>query len=242
MRQVVRDMLKLPTVTLLSIDVAYPFKAADAMIASMTWCKFRNAFLLTDVRKHKGLASHATKHGIQVVNHIQSNRTETLPGLSRKFFPDYEYAQMVEPNNYIGDSSHVLYMESDAGVLNPEAWNPFWYSYDYIGAPWPLCEEQGFPKCDGVTNAVGNGGFSLRSRKFCKLAVQCLKDNYADKKWILSDTWLCRTMRPWFEDRGVEFAPAEVAERFSCENRIYTGQFGYHGRSTARINGWNWPQ
>lgn len=235
-------MLNLSTIVLMSIDVAQPFKAADALIASKTWCDFKDVILLTDVRRHSGIASHAAKFGIRVVNHTESNRTAKLPGIARTFYPDYERAQLTEPDNYVGDASHVLYMEADAGVINPDAWNPFWFSYDYIGAPWPRCAEHGFPECDGVTNAVGNTGFSLRSRKFCHATVSCLAAHSSDQAYLLSDTWLCRTQRAWLErEHKIEFAPADVAARFSCENKIYTGQFGFHGKSTMRMNGWNWP-
>lgn len=223
----------------MSIDVAEPFKAADAMIDSMTWCQFRDAILLTDVRRHSGIASHAAKFGIRVINHAESNRIAKLPGITRQFYPDYERAQLTEPANHVGDSSHVLYMESDAGVLNHEAWNPFWYSYDFIGAPWPRCFEPGYPACDGETNAVGNTGFSLRSRKFCHASADCFAKHQNDQNYLLSDAWLCRTHRSWLErEHKVEFAPADVAARFSCENKVYTGQFGFHGKATMRLNGW----
>src|SRR5918993_121816 len=57
--------------------------------------------------------------------------------------------------DYVG-TSHCLIVQWDGFVLNADGWAPEFLSYDYIGAPWPQ-----FP--DGQD--VGNGGFSLRSRK-----------------------------------------------------------------------------
>src|SRR5262245_61590852 len=47
---------------------------------------------------------------------------------------------------------HCLIVQEDGYIIRPHLWNPLWLNFDYIGAPWG----------DGV---VGNGGFSLRSRR-----------------------------------------------------------------------------
>ena len=49
-------------------------------------------------------------------------------------------------------TSHFLLVHLDSHIINPEAWDDNWMSYDCIAAPW----------ADGF---VGCGGFSLRSVK-----------------------------------------------------------------------------
>jgi len=34
----------------------------------------------------------------------------------------------------------------------------------------------------------------------------------------------------------MKFAPYELANRFSVENKKYDGQFGFHGKETMKIN------
>lgn len=230
-------MLSLPNITLLSIDCARPFSALVALRETLLWVQPRETLLLTDVRRHPGIAKQAARHGVRVIQHTQTDRIHNFPGITRNFFIDYELALIREPANYIGESSHVLFMEWDSGVLNPWAWQKSWLRYDYIGAPWPNHHDPGWPPCT-PDNAVGNSGFSLRSAKFCSLIAEAERTHQQDLSRYSSDRWMCRTMRPWLESRGIKFAPPATAAAFSCENRIYAGEFGFHGRATATMNGW----
>jgi len=86
---------------------------------------------------------------------------QPLPG---DFFKktDYDsYSKLFEAPEFwekvIGD--HVLVFNPDSWVCrNAVAKLSKWMSYDYIGAPWNH-------KVPGCNNSVGNGGFSLRSKK-----------------------------------------------------------------------------
>jgi len=229
-------ILHLPSITLLAIDVVKPFHTLHSLRHTLLWCRFREAILLTDVRKHTGIGSQARAAGVTVINHTQSAATHKFPGIARVFYPDYEMAVLAEPAKLVGDSTHILYMERDAGVLNPGEWNTKWLGYDFIGAPWPLHSDPGWPPCT-VGNNVGNSGFSLRSAKFCK-AVAELAEQSEDSARFSNDSWTGRTMRPVLTELGIKYAPDKVADRFSCENQIYSGQFGFHGRHTIELNGW----
>jgi hypothetical protein len=120
-------------------------------------------------------------------------------------------------------TSHALIIQHDGYALKADAWQAAWLEYDYIGAPWWYT--------DGMN--VGNGGFSLRSKK--------LLDITAAEKWPVIDNedhMICRLRRHELElKHGIRFAPEEVAERFSVEGtsgnrRTWTGQFGFHNFST----------
>jgi hypothetical protein len=78
--------------------------------------------------------------------------------------------------------------------------------------------------------AVGNGGFSLRSRRFMEACSRIIKIMHPE------DHHICRTYRKQLEAEGMRFAPIEVAERFSFEgylqpHKILTNQFGVHGKN-----------
>lgn len=119
------------------------------------------------------------------------------------------------------DTKYLLIFQGDGYVLDYKAWSPDFLNYDYIGATWWYKDGRN----------VGNGGFSLRTKKFMEHVAKdpVIVNTYPE------DHVLCREYRPHLESKGFRFAPAEVADRFSIEaaysvrDRQYSGQFGFHG-------------
>lgn len=231
--------IALPKVILMAIDTVAPVRTLRAMRSVMGHCRFMDAVLLTDLNRHAGL----TSDDIRLIHHTESDRTfSILADNGRVTHPDYELANLIEPAGVFRDgTTHVLYMENDSGIVNPEAWRKEFLDFDFIGAPWPVHGFDGWPACDGKTNAVGNFGFSLRSKKFCELVADQAKRSTDDDRFSC-DAWACRTLRPVMEKLGVRYAPVRLAAQFSCEDRLYNGQFGFHGHMTMRINNWKEPE
>lgn len=122
-------------------------------------------------------------------------------------------------------TDHALVIQYDGYVLNWEAWRDEWLQYDYIGAPWWYK--------DGKN--VGNGGFSLRSKKL----ISILATDPEIKQTHPEDHHICRTYRAHLEKKhGIKFAPEHVAADFSIEgwkgDRNYNGQFGFHGHAVNK--------
>lgn len=232
-------MLKLPKVCLFAIDCYNPQRLLNAMRKSIQFVKFGRLVLMTDTRRHRKLA---TLPDLEVVQLTESDRKASpFPG-HPPIALDYDRDIMIRSHEFCPEGWHQIQMEWDSAVLNPLAWDPGWLKYDFIGAPWPEHADPGWPKCTEANN-VGNFGFSLKSREFCLSMLECY--TYAQKSELYrpqsmsSDRFMCRTVRPMLESqKGIKFAPWDVAMRFSCENQIYSGQFGFHGRFTARLNGW----
>lgn len=112
----------------------------------------------------------------------------------------------------------VLIVQWDGFVLDARQWETEFLKWDYIGAPWP--ESTGL--------GVGNGGFSLRSRRLLDaLADPVFQEADVD----LEDQFICQTQGARLaQHHGVRFAPAPLAQRFSYE-LIPPPQatFGFHG-------------
>lgn len=115
-------------------------------------------------------------------------------------------------------TSHCLIMQWDGYILNPEVWEDRWLYWDYIGARW------GFHKDHQV---VGNGGFSLRSKKLMEIVGTDL--NIVDTH--PEDCAICRWYKPYLEQNyNLRWAPPAVADLFSDENSNFKHKcFGYHG-------------
>jgi hypothetical protein len=159
-----------------------------------------------------------------------------------------EYSRFVisELDKYI-DTSHVLMVQHDGFILNPEAWVDEYLQYDYIGAPWLIAdwkeEDFDFPIQSLGKSLVGNGGFSLRSRKLVSLVAKLFKENKISK-YNPEDVAICAHYRQLLEDKGIKFAPVDLAKQFSFEaensdNFAWDGQFGFHGLKWTDISKWS---
>jgi hypothetical protein len=114
-------------------------------------------------------------------------------------------------------TDHCLIVQWDGFVVNEDAWDPAFLDFDYIGASWPQFD-------DG--HDVGNGGFSLRSRR---LLEACRSQEFVHSH--PEDVAICRTNRTFLEQRyGIRFADRATADRFSFERSAPSAPtFGFHG-------------
>jgi hypothetical protein len=170
--------------------------------------------------------------------------------ITEKLFPDnnrnegrrgYSRFMIRELNKHF-DTSHVLVFQADGYIQNPSAWDNEWLQYDYAGAPWNWYHE----------HQVGNGGFSLRSKKLCDILSTDSLFEYKPEDEIvagnhrlyLEDHVICKTYRLYLETTyGIKFAPLEVAKAFSIEGyaqprdkQKYNNEFGFHGRLVYDLN------
>jgi hypothetical protein len=190
-------MLELPSVTLCCIDTANPELALRALARSTTGIRFGRVLFLTE-RAHDA-------PGVEV--------RAIAPLGSREDYSAFVLKRLVE---HI-DTAHVLLVQWDGYVVNPDAWRDEFLTCDYIGAKWLW---------DADAMRVGNGGFSLRSRKLLA-ALQ-------DSRIVLEgseDETICRSFRPLLErEHDIVFASEAVADAFAFEATYPVGKpFGFHG-------------
>tara|TARA_Y100000310_G_scaffold122548_1_gene121261 strand:+ start:959 stop:1537 length:579 start_codon:yes stop_codon:yes gene_type:complete len=122
------------------------------------------------------------------------------------------------------ESEFCMVVQLDGFPLHADGWDDRFLQYDYVGAPW-FTQPMVLP-CRG-----GNGGFSLRSKRFLE---ETSNFNYDGEE--AEDVFFCREVGHILEKRGIKFAPDYVAARFSCEDMMWNGQFGFHGNKTLAIN------
>lgn len=139
------------------------------------------------------------------------------PISSKEAYSEYCIKELYKHVN----TSHMLVFQHDGYVHNWKAWDNSWLQYDYIGSPWWYN--------DGYN--VGNGGFSLRSKRLMEILATDpnIKDLHPE------DHVICRIYRGYLESKyDIKFAPLEVAENFAYEgyrqpHKRLTTQFGKHG-------------
>lgn len=125
---------------------------------------------------------------------------------------DYSSFIVKQLGDYI-QTDFVLLVQWDGYVVTPEAWQDVFLEYDYLGALW-------------ATGQVGNGGFSLRSKRLLAAG----KDTRLCD-CIPEDEALAVRYRPLLEQvYGVRFAPPDVAAVFAHERVVgAVTPFGFHG-------------
>lgn len=198
-------MLSLPTVTLITVCTTRDHdEAAHAMTRSQRGVDFRNVVVLTD-------RPEAFK------SVLRCEIIEIPPFADHKDLCPWfltESHKVILP--LIG--SHLLSIHYDGFLVNPDAWEPEFLDYDYIGAPmW------------GTVN--GNGGCTLRSRKLHENLPK-LNIPPTQEACYPSDQKLCLWYRPRLEELGVKWAPIEMAARFGIENAPWTGHCTFHGKDS----------
>jgi len=174
----------------------------SATIAALRRCTdqadFADCILLTDVAVDPGPGIRAIP-----IERLSSGR-------------DYSRFMLRRLIDFIG-TAHCLVVQWDGFVLDATQWDQAFLDFDYIGAPWPQFDDD---------RDVGNGGFSLRSRKLleacCDPAFQLAHPE---------DVAICRTNRKLLEEEhGMRFADRRTAERFSFEReQPNEPTFGFHG-------------
>lgn len=116
------------------------------------------------------------------------------------------------------DTSHCLLIHHDGYVINQHLWKDEWLDYDYIGAPWPLPQDDySYRDEDGEIVRVGNS-VGLRSNKLMRLIAQRpLPTRFGNNN---EDGNISCHNRKWLESKGCDFAPIGVAKHFSKEHEM----------------------
>jgi hypothetical protein len=119
--------------------------------------------------------------------------------------------------NYI-DTEFALLIHADGYVIRPDLWRDEFLNYSYIGAPWPLPnDDYSYRDSMGNIQRVGNS-VSIRSKKLMELIrTREWKSYYGNTN---EDGFICCHHRTWLEASGCSFAPLEVAKHFSKEHEI----------------------
>ena len=159
------NRIMLPQVTLIAATSVALEATLSALRKSMQHLSFAKVILFSD---HMPEGSDISGINWQQIGPLKSSQ-------------DYSRFMLRQLHGYI-DTSHVLCVQWDGYVLDPNGWCNSFLEHDYIGAPWPQFD-------DAYT--VGNGGFSLRSRR---LLQACTKLNAETEQG--EDVTICRVWRP----------------------------------------------
>ena len=201
--------LQLPSVTLICVDC----RNVDDGIKAMRRCTDQ-----VDFGAVKMLTHMTTDYEYKI--EIQNISTLVM----------YSVFMLKEIYKYV-DTEHMLIVQRDGWILNPNSWRLKWFDLDYIGAVF------------NQEDKVGNGGFSFRSKRLMKsVSDKCpawdgtLDDaNRVQKEvGLYEDGVISMSLRRQLENEGFVYGTLYDAGRFSQggnENLNYYDPypFGFHG-------------
>jgi hypothetical protein len=211
----------LPNITLLGIDCVNIERLQAAMDVCQKDIKFGAVKLLTSLPTN-------------------DERSVKIPHIGS--VEEYSRFCAEDLKNYV-DTDYVLIVQYDGFILNPESWTDEFLNYDYIGAPWLVADwsvkDFDFPEKLLGTQVVGNGGFSLRSKKFLEASTRLMKEGKIPKIHP-EDISLCVWHKDLLDNEGIKIASPYVASKFSIEgdDQVYDKQFGFHGFRWTDIDKW----
>lgn len=185
-------------ITICAVDCLYPSLAARALEKSKSACGNAKSILFSDQK---------------IIGDFDFVEVKKIGSIE-------EYSNFIlrELDRFV-ETEFVLIIQWDGYVVHEKAWRDDFFEYDYIGAVWPQFS-------DAMT--VGNGGFSLRSKKL--LRATAIDPSFKDAEEN-EDILICRTNRALLESKyNLRFASEPVARRFSYEQEKPSGEtFGFHG-------------
>lgn len=190
-------MKELNNITIICIDCYSYGKAVASLQKCNEQVKAARTVLLTDIP--------LDIEGIEVVQ---------IPTISSK--EDYSRFVFKELYKYF-DTEFCLIVQQDGWILNGDCWDDEFYNYDVIGAAWLYIDFKN----------VGNGGFSLRSKK---LQTILGTDDFIQAS-DPEDQAIGRLYRDYLIQKyDIKFPTDDVCDRFSFELREpICKTFGFHG-------------
>ena len=201
----------IPSVTLVSVACTKVPETIEAMRKCQAQMGFNRSLLLT----HEDVQAK----GIEVAK---------IDKLDYKGYNEFVAMKLWQ---YIG-TDFVLLVQNDGLITDVSKWKDEFMNYDYIGAPWPIPNDETTYRTPGNKLVrVGNGGFSFRSRRLLR-APTILGLEFSDNGtgFPHEDGFLCVHNREVLENAGIKFAPIELATQFSTEVTIpeTVESFGKH--------------
>ncbi len=205
--------LQLPKVDLIGIDTNHPEQGLQSMQISMSQIDFGKAIMFTCADKSDFDSS--------LTNGIEFIKIDKIK----------EYLDYSDFCLRLGDYLHndyVLTTHGDGFVINANLWTDDFFKFDYIGAPWAECHMKAW---GGLPNPVGNGGFSLRSKKMLDFSKQFKTTGGNNEDGFLTNFKIVEA-----KEYGIKYADLGTAYKFSVHHLEDVGgvfepekYFGFHG-------------
>ena len=128
-------------------------------------------------------------------------------------------------------TEHLLLIQDDGFILNPDLWTDEFLNYDYVGSASP-------PRISFNDELIYNGGFSLRSKKLLELCGRFKEYKYKSD-CVQEDVFIFKNYK-YFIENNMKFPSPLIASIFSNAHDndfSFIKSFGFHGKMNAELMG-----
>jgi predicted O-methyltransferase YrrM len=210
--------LSLSQVTLVAIDCINAEMAVEALNVSSENIEFGKTLLLSNEKPYN------------CTDNILFQKIEKISNIH-----DYNVFILKELHKYI-NTEHCLIVQADGYVSDLKNWQHSFLDYDYVGSPWT--DTEWFTSKKNKELRVGNGGFSLRSKRLLTLTSSLELELEANE-----DVVICVFSKEILQSKGIKFAPLDIAKFFSqekvCDDLNVDAEkecFGFHGKNYTQFH------
>jgi hypothetical protein len=195
-------MINLPNVTLIALTSVRIPQTIKALEYSCLEVKFGEVKIASDI-KPNFLPSYIKHEFTEKSSSIDEWNYNIIYNLPRHIETDF--ALLIHDNGF---------------VVNPNSWRDEFLNYDYIGAPWPLPNDN-FSYRDNNNNLIRVGNsVSLRSKKLLDVPIKLNLEWKPFHGFTNEDGFICVNYRHKYLEDGCKFANIDVAKYFSHESMI----------------------
>jgi len=195
-------MLHLPNVTLIALTSVRIPQTIKALEYSCRGIQFGKVKIASDI-KPDNLPSYIEHEYTPKSSNIDEWNYNIIYNLPKHV--DTEYCILIHDNGFI---------------VNPESWREDFLNYDYIGAPWPLPNDD-FSYRDIDNNLIRQGNsVSIRSKKLLDVPIKLNLEWKAFHGFTNEDGYICVNYRHKYIEEGCKFADIDIAKYFSHEAMI----------------------
>ncbi len=209
-------MINLSNVTLIAMTSVKIPQTIKALQYSMRGINFGAVKIVSDI-KPENLPDGITHEYVEKISNID----------------EWNYSIIYKLGKYV-DTEFLMLIHDDGFIIHPEMWKEEFLNYDYIGAPWPMPNDDfSYRDINGEIIRVGNS-VSLRSKKLIDLAPTLNLEWKSFHGYYNEDGFICVNNRHIYKEHGMIFADIDVAKYFSHETNIPEIQgivpFAFHSK------------
>jgi hypothetical protein len=195
------EKINLPNVTLVAMAGKNIYATVRALSFSSRQINFGQVLLISHIKPWYLPKS---------IDYAYTSKTKSMH--------EWCYKIIYKLHEYI-KTDYIILVHSDGFIVNPESWRSSFLDYDYIGAPWPIPDDDSYLDENKQLIRVGNS-VSLRSRRILELPSILSLPWEPPDGFYHEDGFLCCNVRNTLIEHGIRYAPIEVAKYFSHESMI----------------------